>query len=73
VKVTKCRRICKGHRKIKLSIVFSGQSGGVTEVADEIWLVTFLDYDPGFFEEDGAGLAHQREEPTSDPFRPEKL
>ncbi len=50
VKVTKCGRICMGHRKINLSIVFSGQVVGVREVADKIWLVSFMDFDLGFFD-----------------------
>jgi putative transposase len=59
VRVTKCGRICMGHRKVNLSIVFSGQTVGVTEVADKIWLVSFLEYDRGFFDEEVAGLAIQ--------------
>jgi putative transposase len=30
--------------------VFSGQFVGVREVADEVWLVSFMDYDLGFFD-----------------------
>ncbi len=50
IKVTRCGRICIGRRKINLSVVFAGQYVGVREVADEVWLVSFLDYDLGFFE-----------------------
>ena len=48
-----------GHRKINLSIVFSGQTVGIREVAEKIWLVSFMNYDLGFFDEDMSGLSHQ--------------
>ena len=51
IKVTQCGRICVGRRKINLSIVFSGQLVGIREVADEVWLVSFMDYDLGFFDQ----------------------
>ena len=57
-----------GHRKINLSIVFAGQVVGVREVADKIWLVSFMDFDPGFFDEDCG-----RVEPTTKPFLPAKV
>jgi hypothetical protein len=39
-----------GRRKINFSRVFTGQRVGVTEVDDDIWLVSFMDYDLGFFD-----------------------
>jgi hypothetical protein len=39
-----------GHRKINFSTVFAGQYVGVREVADEVWLVSFMEYDLGFFD-----------------------
>jgi len=48
--VTQCGRICVGKRKISLSGVFSGQHPGIAEIADNIWLVSFMDYDLGFFD-----------------------
>ena len=48
--VTTCGRICMGHRKINLSIVFAGQNVGIREVAENIWLVSFMQYDLGFFD-----------------------
>ncbi len=36
---------------------------GIREVADNIWLVSFLDYDLGFFDEEAG-----RVEPTTNPF-----
>jgi putative transposase len=50
VTVTQCGRLCLGRRKINLSAVFAGQNVGVREVAERIWLVTFMHYDLGFFD-----------------------
>jgi putative transposase len=50
VTVTTCGRICIGRRKINLSQVFAGQNVGIKEVADKIWLVSFMHYDLGFFD-----------------------
>jgi len=66
VHVTNCGRICIGRRKINLSTVFAGQTVGIREVEDRIWLVSFLEYDLGFFDEDVG-----RVEPATNPFVPE--
>jgi putative transposase len=66
-RVTQCGRICIKHRKINLSTVFAGQTVGIREVADKIWLVSFMEYDLGFFDEEAG-----RVEPASNPFVPEK-
>jgi putative transposase len=50
VTVTACGRICIGRRKINLSLAFAGQTVGIKEVAEKIWLVTFMHYDLGFFD-----------------------
>jgi len=50
IRVTSCGRICIGRRKINLSTAFAGQTVGVREVEDQIWLVSFMDYDPGYFD-----------------------
>jgi putative transposase len=50
ITVTACGRICIGTRKINLSTVFAGQNVGVRQVADRIWLVSFMQYDLGFFD-----------------------
>jgi len=63
LRITQCGRICIGKRKINLSTVFAGQIVGIREVADNIWLVSFLDYDLGFFDEEAA-----RVEPATNPF-----
>jgi hypothetical protein len=48
-----CRRLRNsvGGRKINLSQVFAGQAVGVREVADHIWLISFMHYDLGFFDD----------------------
>jgi putative transposase len=61
--VTHCGRICFHGRKINLSHALAGQNVGVTQVGDHVWLVTFMDYDLGYFD-DEAG----RVEPIADPF-----
>jgi putative transposase len=52
ITVTSCGRICLGRRKINLSVVFAGQNVGVKEVSDKIWLVSFMKYDLGFFDQE---------------------
>lgn len=66
--VTHCGRICVGKRKINLSQVFAGQPIGLREVADGIWLVSFMDYDLGYFDDED-----NRVEPTGNPFGPRVL
>jgi transposase InsO family protein len=61
--VTRCGRICIGKRKISLSQVFSGQLVGIREVDEKIWLVSFLDFDLGYFDE-----KEGRVEPGPNPF-----
>jgi putative transposase len=41
-------------RKINLSVVFAGQSVGIKQVSDEIWL--FMDYDLGYFDQETSRL-----------------
>ncbi len=36
--------------KINFSQVFVGQAVGIKEVHDDIWLVSFMDYDLGYFD-----------------------
>ena len=63
IRVTNCGRICIGKRKINLSRSFAGQSVGIREVSEKIWLVSFMEYDLGFFDED-----ENRVEPGVNPF-----
>ena len=66
--VTHCGRICYKRRKINLSQVFAGQAVGVKQVGDRIWLVTFMDYDLGYFDDETCRL-----EPIANPFGPKVL
>ena len=60
---------CIGKRKISLSSIFAGQYVGVTEIADDIWLVSFMDYDLGFFDKEVNWV-----EPVGEnPFAPKVL
>lgn len=68
IDVTSCGRICIGKMKINLSQVFSGQSMGIKEVTDGIWLVSFMDYDLGYFDIDSCKF-----EPLANPFGPRLL
>jgi len=61
--VTRCGRICYKRRKINLSTVFAGQKVGVTQVSEAIWLVSFMQYDLGYFDHETCRL-----EPIEDPF-----
>jgi putative transposase len=61
--VTTCGRICFQRRKINLSLVFAGQKVGIKQVSDRIWLVSFMDYDLGYFDDEECRL-----EPLANPF-----
>ncbi len=63
ITVTRCGRICLNNRKINFSSVFAGQCVGIKEVQDKIWLVSFMGYDIGYFDEDTC-----RVEPAANPF-----
>jgi putative transposase len=66
--VTTCGRICYNNRKINVSQVFAGQDVGVKQVGDHIWVVTFMDYDLGYFDDETCRL-----EPIENPFGPKVL
>jgi hypothetical protein len=68
VVVTRCGRICLGKKKINFSQVFAGQAVGIKEVQDDIWLVSFMDYDLGYFDLETRVL-----EPLENPFGPKVL
>jgi putative transposase len=61
--ITRCGRICWNRRKINVSVVFAGQNVGVRQVNDRIWLVSFMDYDLGYFDDETCRL-----EPIENPF-----
>ena len=66
--MTHCGRICFNGRKVNLSHVFAGQNVGVTQVGERIWLVTFMHYDLGYFDDETCRL-----EPIENPFGPKVL
>jgi putative transposase len=69
ITVTQCGRLCMGRRhKINLSTVFAGQKVGVKQISDKIWLVTFMAYDLGFFDDETCRL-----EPIANPFEAKVL
>lgn len=63
VVVTTCGRICFRTRKINLSQVFAGQRVGIKQVEERLWLVSFMDYDLGYFDDTECRL-----EPIGNPF-----
>jgi putative transposase len=66
--ITTCGRICYQRRKINVSQVFAGQKVGVKQVDDHVWLVTFMHYDLGYFDDETCRL-----EPIDNPFGPRLL
>ena len=68
IRVTRCGRICVGRLKVNLSTVFAGQLVGIREVEDQVWLVSFLDYDLVFFDKERG-----RVEPAPNPFVPDRV
>jgi len=62
--VTNCGRICFKRRKINVSTVFAGQLLGVKQVTNSVWLVSFMNYDLGYFDAETVRL-----EPIKNPFR----
>jgi putative transposase len=63
--ITTCGRICYQRRKINVSQRFAGQTVGVKQVDDHLWLVTFMHYDLGYFDDETCRL-----EPLGNPFGP---
>ena len=66
--MTYCGRICFKKRKVNLSQVFAGQAVGVKQVSERVWLVSFMDYDLGYFDDETCRL-----EPIENPFGPKVL
>jgi putative transposase len=63
ITVTQCGRVCDRALKVSLSRAFAGQEVGIKEMEDGIWVVSFLDYDLGYFDNQS-----KRVEPVEDPF-----
>jgi len=68
VMVTHCGRICFRGRKVNLGQAFAGQNVGMTQVGERIWLVSFMHYDLGYFDDETC-----RVEPIENPFGPKVL
>ena len=56
------------QKKINFSTVFAGQAVGIKEVHDDIWLVSFMDYDLVYI-----GLEEKTLHPLANPFGPKVL
>ena len=59
------RDVNSRNKNINFSQVFAGQAVGIKEVHDDIWLVSFMDYDLGYFDLETRVL-----EPLENPFGP---
>ena len=68
VTVTTCGRICFDRQKVNLSQVFAGQTIGIKQVDDHLWLASFMHYDLGYFDDETCRL-----EPIDNPFGPKVL
>lgn len=68
ITVTQCGRICTKTMKVSLSRSLAGQQVGIKEMEDGIWVVSFMDYDLGYFDKNGS-----RVEPVEDPFGWQKV
>ncbi len=65
ITVTSCGRICMLRKKINLSTVLAGQTLGIKEVDEGIWLVSFMRYDLGYID-----LEQKTLQPLDNPFGP---
>lgn len=68
IRVSQCGRICEKGLKVSLSRAFAGQDVGIKEVEEGIWVVSFMDYDLGYFDQ-----KNRRVEPVDDPFNKKVL
>lgn len=68
VTITNCGRICIAGQKVHLSTVFAGHDVGVRQVEDDVWLVSFMDYDLGYFD-----LESNKVQALDNPFGPKVL
>ena len=60
-------RICFNRRKVNLRF-FADQKGGIKQLSERIWLVTFMDHDLGYFDD-----TECRMEPLESAFGPKVL
>ncbi len=69
VTVTKCGRICLGNQKIHFSTMFAGHDVGLLrQVEDDVWLVSFMDYDMAYFD-----MESHKVSALENPFGPKVL
>lgn len=61
--ITHCGRLCMENRKISVTRVLAGHPVGVTQIDEQLWLVSFMDYDIGYFDHTSCRL-----EPIDNPF-----
>lgn len=50
--VTTCGRVCLHRKKINVSHVLAGQTLGLKEVEENVWLLSFMGYDLGYIDLD---------------------
>ena len=50
LRVTHSGRICMNNTKVHISGALTDHYVGVKEVEDDLWLVSFMDYDLGYFD-----------------------
>ena len=50
VTVTNCGRICLDGKKSFFGAVFAGHDVGLRQVEEDVWLVSFMDYDLTYFD-----------------------
>lgn len=65
VLVTACGRICMHRKRVAISTVFAGQRVAIKEVDEGIWLVSCMNYDPGYID-----LEQKTLPPQDNPFGP---
>lgn len=66
--VTTCGRVCLHNKKINVSHSLSGQLVGLKEVEENVWLVSFMDYDLGYLD-----LEERCLQQLGNPFGPPKV
>jgi putative transposase len=63
------RILLREFQILRSRYVFAGQNVGIKEVSEKIWLVTFMNYDLGFFDEE-SGRVECAENPFSAKVSP---
>ena len=56
------------HKEIHLSTVFAGYDVGLRQVEEDVWLVSFMDYDMGYFD-----LESRKVNAIENPFGPKVI